>query len=157
MDEALSHTNAKPQTISVPSSLTDLYQHAYGVTEDSRLRKGKVSISSGQDLHLPSLKLPELNPVLRPMKQQKTIPSGSVSSNETSDLPRPPSGPRWRWVSDDQHPTGEWQTMSCTLPCTPVAGQRQSPMRQPSSVENHSLSPTITPRAVDLEIGRAHV
>ena len=128
LDEALSHTTANPQNVSVPSSLTDLYQHVYGVTEEPRLRKGKVLTSSGQDLHLPSLKLPELNPVLRPMKQQKAIPSGSVSSNETNDLPKSPSGPRWRWVSDDQHPTGEWQTMSCASPCTLAAGQRQSPM-----------------------------
>ena len=153
LDSALSNT-------SVPSSLTDLYQHAYGVSdsngpnrpesscEESGLKRRRASVPTGLDPRFPSLKLPKLNVGYSPPKQQETISSGSVCSKVMVDSLQLPSGPRWRWADGDQHHVPKWQTVSCTLPHTPSAGQLQSPIRQPVPVEIHSLSPTSTPRVV---------
>ena len=140
---------------SVPSSLTDLYQHAYGVSDsigsngpDSTLALGRRQqpASPGLSLQFPSLELPRLNLESRSTKQQKTTSSESVCSKVTVSEPQLPPGPRWRWVDGDQPSRGEWQITLGTLPCTPTAGQLQSPLRQPGPVESYSLSPTSTPR-----------
>ena len=68
LDDAQSNSTCIAQTSPVPSNLTDLYQHVYGVTDSSGSiphdprceESGPINRRVGPQL--PSLKLPELNP-----------------------------------------------------------------------------------------------